>query len=176
VALVKTKHQTLFETLTQQLLTDLGHTVVLHLQDEAVDCTWCVLDPATNRSSGVPESGKTWSDHLNYQNNDLRCPECYGRGNIIVWSEITLTKTVTEDMSGLQFVKGKAGYFPIGTKKITGLLSDVISGSRNYMEEAKKIVIDGEDYRLTSFEKVGIKSNFLFFAIVERTDLIERET
>jgi hypothetical protein len=37
-------------------------------------------------------------------------------------------------------------------------------------------VIDGEDYRLTSFEKVGIKSNFLFFAIVERTDLIERET
>jgi hypothetical protein len=174
--LIKTKHQTLFETLTTTLLTDLGHTVILHLLDEDVDCTWCILDTASNRSSGVPETGKTWADHINYQNNDLRCPECGGRGYIPVWTKTTLTKTVIEDMSGMQFIKGKAGYYPAGTKKITGLLSDVISGDNNLLEEAKKVEIEGNDYRLVSFERVGIKENFIFFAIVERTDLIERET
>lgn len=176
MALIKNKHQTLFETLTTSLLTDLGHTVVLHLLDEDADCTWCILDTASRRSSGVPESGKTWADHISYQGNSLRCPECGGRGYIPVWTLVTLTKTVIEDMSGMRFVKGKVGYYPAGTKKITGLLSNVISGNNNYLEEAKKIVIGGNDFTLVSFEEVGIKENFLFFAVVERTDMLERET
>jgi hypothetical protein len=176
VALIKDKHQTLFENLTTTLLTDMGHTVILHRLNSDTDCTWCDLDAASRKSSGIPSTGKVWSTHINYQGNNLRCPECYGRGYVPAWSDTTLTKTVVEDMSGMQFVKGKAAYYPTGTKKVTGLLSDVISGTHNHVEEAKTIEIGGDDYTLVSFEKVGIKENFLFFAIVERTDLIERET
>jgi len=44
---------------------------------------------------------------------------------------------------------------------------------KNYFYIAKKIVIDGMDYRLLSFSKLGLKDWYLFEAIVQRTDLIE---
>jgi len=173
LSLIKQKHQKLFEKKVLDLLTDLGDVVIIYLQQIKTVCAWCELDSATDRSSGIPKTGVDWETHANYKGNTLRCPECFGVGYTITWDTITLSKTHIEDISGETYVKGKVAYFPAGTKRVTGLISDVEVGGNNYLEIAKKLVIGGNDYKLYSYEKLGIKSDYIFRAIVERTNIIE---
>ena len=172
MALVKDKHNTLFKSLTTELLTDLGGEVTIYLENDFFDCEWCIWDSRTKRSTGRPSSGFTWSSHPNYLNT-LTCPNCRGVGKIRTYSTVTITKSQIEDISGERYVKGKLAYFPEGTKRIIGLISDVEVGEDNYLEKAKKITIDDEDYTLFAYERLGIKDNHLFRAIVERTEIIE---
>ncbi len=111
-------------------------------------------------------------DH-SYNVNGSIVKNCFGRGDVVTWSIREINKLFIQDISGLQFVKGKQGYYSDGTKEVQGLLSDVFEGNRNMMEEAKKIRIDGDDYRVRSFEKLGLRDDHLFRAIIERSDLIE---
>ncbi len=113
-----------------------------------------------------------------YNANGVIVKNCYGRGDVITYTETTLTSNHIEDISGQKFTKGKLGYFPAGTKRLTGLISDVEVDGENYLETAVKITIGTEDYALVSggggYERLGIKTDHLFRAILERTEIIEK--
>jgi len=175
LSLIKQKHQTLFEQLTTTLLEDLGGVVVIRLGATSTDCLWCEYDTYTGQSSGRPSSGYDWTTHDDYTNS-LRCPNCGNAGVIKTYTTVTLSKTHIEDISGIKYVGGKAGYFPAGTKRIIGLISEVEVGGINYLETANKITIGTEDYSLLpgNYERLGIKDDHLFRAIVERTEFLEK--
>ncbi len=178
-ALIKDRHDSLFKSITAELLVDLGGkiSVTIKRENTSVDCSYCEFDTPTGRSSGRPTPGKVWADHADFSSS-LRCPECFGRGRVVTYTETILTSNHIEDISGQKFTKGKLGYFPAGTKRLTGLISDVEIGGENYLETAVKITIGTEDYALVSggggYERLGIKTEHLFRAILERTEIIEK--
>jgi len=173
MVLIKDKHNTLFTTLTTQLMTDLGDTVLIKRLLTSIDCEFCDWDARTKRSSGRPSSGMNWSLHPEYT-NDLRCPNCNGEGKKKTYETTTVTRTYAEDFSGTRWVRGKMAEFPIGTKRVMGVISDVEINGENYLETAIKITIGSDDYTLASYQRLGIKTDHLFTAILERSELINR--
>lgn len=171
--LIKDKHNELFISLTTQLLTDLGDVVYIERLLTSIDCEFCDWDPRAKRSSGRPSSGMDWTLHPDYTNS-LRCPNCFGEGKKKTYETTTLTKSYAEDFSGVRWVRGKMAEFPVGTKKLMGLISDVEVDGENYLERAVKITVGSDDYTLANYEKIGIKTDHLFTAILERSELINR--
>jgi len=177
-SLIKTKHNSLFQNLISLLMQDLGRTITVYNRATGIDCTYCKRDFKTGRSSGIPEIGKVWSTHTNYDGVGLTCPECSGKGILNTTTTTSVTNVIIEDISGLQIEHGKYAFFKIGTKKLTGKLSLILKtstdeNSEDIIQYADKIVIDGDDYRLVNMNRTGIKDRYLFEAIVERINLIE---
>lgn len=176
---VKDKHNALFKTDIDKLMSDIGRTIVIHERTTGIDCAWCVWSDITQSSTGVAATGYDWTTHPNYVNTGgLRCPNCNNKGKTDLVTTTNVNNVIIEDVSGEQMVRGKAFYFPEGTKRITGKLSDVLSDSTDTesatkFETAAKIVIDGRDFRLKSLDRMGIKDIYLYVALVEATDIID---
>jgi hypothetical protein len=143
---------------------------------------WCNWSDITQSSDGTAADGYDWADHDDYSDTGgLRCPECNGKGKTDLVTTTDVTNVIIEDVSGEQMERGKAFYFPAGTKRITGKLADVLSDSTDTesdtkFETAAKIVIDGRDFRLRSLDRMGIKDIYLYVALVEATDIIDSTT
>jgi hypothetical protein len=178
MAFVSDSHNTLFKNKIDILREDLGRDITIVEESNSTECSWCYYDDRTDRSSGKQK--QDWTTHPNYDNVGLRCPHCKGLGRIPVNSSTTVEDVIIEDLSGLQMERGKYGFFPSGTKKLIGKLTDVLVNSEDVdsddlLSTADKILIDGVDYRLVSINRLGLKDLYLFEAIVQRTDLIERD-
>ena len=176
---VKDKHNTLFKTDIDKLMSDIGRTITIHERTTGVDCAWCNFSEITQSSDGTAADGYDWTTHPNYVNTGgLRCPQCGGKGKTDLVTTTNVSNVIIEDVSGEQIVRGKMFYFPEGTKRITGKLADVLSDSTDTesatkFETAAKIVIDNRDFRLKSLDRMGIKDLYLYVAIVEATDIID---
>jgi len=178
MALVKERHNTLFKSLTSELITDLGRTIYIHLRTSTEECTWCYFDAITKASSGIAQTGKVWSTHPRYYGSNIRCPECDGRGLLNQPDIRTIDKVVVEDLSGERWEAGKFFSFKNGTKRLIGKLSDVLNdatdtNSGSIFYNCIKIIIDGDNHRFMSIDEAGLKDKHLFIAIVERTDKID---
>lgn len=174
---VKDKHNTLFKTLIDKLRSDIGYTITVHNRATGTDCAWCESDPMTGKSLGIPSAGYTWSDHDDYAGETV-CPNCWGEGSTGVSSTTDVNNVIVEDISGMIYDRDKGFAFPMGTKKITGKLTDILSdsadvNSKTIFEAARKVVIEGEDFRVKSVNRIGIKDRYLFEAIMERTDVVD---
>jgi len=195
---VKTAHNVLFNSLIGQINSDIGRSIDIYSRTTKVDCPYCQIDAATDRSTGVsmedigPSIGKygtalygtkkygldrTWSLHDNYT-TELTCPECNNLGYINVPSMTTVDNVRISDLPGEAMERTKIGYFLSGQKRISGELSDILSdtsdiNSDNILATAIKIVIDSNEYRLKSLRKFGLKAPYFFEAIVERTSTLD---
>lgn len=179
MSFIKTSHDTLFQKHINTLLDDIGRSITVYSKNASkVDCPWCIYDPMTGRSSGQASPGKDWTTHPDYDGIGLVCPECKGVGYISINTTTTVPNVIIQDISGEQIVRGKYAYFKNGTKKLYGKLESILSDSSDkdsatIFDNANKIVIDSDDYRVVSLNRLGIKTRYLFEAIVERMDIIE---
>ena len=178
MALIPDRTDTLFKEKIDILRNDLGRTVTVYSRATGTACSWCYLDSRTNKSSGVSKPGMVWSTHSNSDGINLVCPECSGLYYLNATTTTTISGVIIEDISGQKFESGKAYFFKAGTKKLIGKLSDILSDStdadsKSILETAVKILIDGEDHRIVSSNKLGLKTRYLFEAIVEKVDLSE---
>jgi len=178
---IKTRHDTIFQKHLTTLMSDIGRSVSVYLDSGSPpECSWCYYDSKTGRSSGRPKAGKVWSTHANYKTS-LTCPECNGVGKLNTMYVQTVNNVIIQDVSGEQIERGKSSYFKNGTKRIIGHLEDIltVSGtspdwdSETIFQRANKLVIDGQDVRLVSLNRIGLKTRYLFDALVENMDVIQ---
>jgi len=175
MAIIKQRHQDIIEKkLNTDLLGDMGRDVIIHQEGSKIDCVWCKFDNMTGRSSGIPESGKTWSTHSNYRGTNLICPNCLGKGTIESDSKTTI-KALYCCKHDLEIIDGKLGRVDRGKMSLTGKLTDVNGDSElnNILLNSIKVVIENIDYRVINFKKIGLISDFSFEAILERLDRVD---
>jgi len=127
MALVKTKHQTIVASKINELITDLGAPMYVHMRAAKTDCTWCEYSNEVKASTGQPSAGKDWTTHANYQGTLRLCPNCLGKGTIQGNDIVTVAKVIESDGKGLTLVNGRPALMPDGSKKITGDLSTIDS-------------------------------------------------
>lgn len=178
---ISSEHDSLFKENIGKLLSDIGEDIIIYERAGSVTtCTWCIRNPITGRSSGKPQVGKDWTTHPNYSVPTV-CPECNNLGSTTSNTQTTINNVIVEDVSGMQIERGKYGFFPAGTKKLTGVLSDVLSDSSDTtsptkFQIAKKIVVQGKDHRLLSLQRTGIKDRYLYVALIQRADVMDLPT
>jgi len=176
---IKEKHDALFKKDIDKLLSDIGRTITIYERATGTGCLWCNFSEITQSSDGTAADGYDWTTHPNYSDTGgLRCPQCNGLGKTDLVTTTDVNNVLIEDVSGEQMERGKAFYFPAGTKRITGKLSDVLSDSTDTnsdtkFEVAAKIVIDDGDFRFKKLDRMGIKDLYLYVALVEATDIID---
>lgn len=181
ISLVKNSHNVLFKTLTDNLRSDIGRSIIIETRSTTIDCPWCDFDQATGRSSGIPSAGKDWSTHPNYVNSGsgLRCPNCSGKGVINLATQTTINNVlIFDEQRGIQFIHGKLGIIPEGTKRLIGKLADTLLDTsdingKTYFHNATKIIVDGDDYRVKSIKKFGLKDLYLFDVTIQRSEIME---
>ena len=172
----------MFKNKIDELRIDIGRDIEIWTKTDPEDCLWCIQDEMSGKSTGIPESGKTWSTHPNYYGSDVRCPNCDNEGVINLPIINTIENVIIDDSDGgLVYIHGKLGIIPDGSKSLIGKLEDVLldpddENSRTLFADAIKIIVDGEDYRATVVKRFGLKGNYLFQASIEHTDAVdERE-
>ena len=177
MAIVTDRHVDIYQQYISQVREDIGRIATIYLEPTLTDCTWCILDPTSNRSSGVRESGKVWSDHPNYKDpyNTKVCPECDGVGytssdNIktVKGTAKDLSYSDRDDTSGV-------GYFRPGTIRFSCDLDDVLQTvgdreSQTWFDLAIKVVFDGITYNVINTSKSGLRDLYSCRAILERTN------
>lgn len=182
MTLIKDRHNELFQSKVDELRQDVGRDIIIHLRSTPIDCPWCKYDQVTGKSSGIPEDGKDWTTHFNYNGSLIRCPNCLGKGTINENTEITIEDVIIDDKSGMSYnTKGKLGILPEGTKSLIGKLSDVLVdssdiNSKTLFSKALKVVVDGEDYIVGPVKRFGLKGNYLFEAVVLLSSSIENNS
>lgn len=175
MALVKEKHQRLFETKTDQLRSDIGKDMTVYQEGTLVDCPWCKWDSMLQQGSGTPEDGKTWSSHPNFNNITNVCPNCNNVGRIDSAVTTIVPNLIVIDISGTRIEEGKSTFWPAGTVSVLGKLAD-IGGSinSNTLKTARKLVLDDIEYKLINITPLGLTRDYLFQAVittVEKVDL-----
>ena len=177
IALIKTRHNNLFKSKIDELREDIGRSIIARLPGEIIDCTFCIWDDSTKRSSGIPQSGVDWTTHPDYKGTMIICPNCRGRGRIDSPIEITISDVIIEDKSGIVYIKGKLGLLPEGTKLLIGKLQDILvdpddTNSDMILNQAISIVIDDQDYKIISTKKFGLKDQYLFESLVSLSNVL----
>ena len=162
------------------LLGDMGRSIIVYRKQTGTDCPYCIYDNLTKRSSGKPASGYVWTAHPNYKGTMLVCPECSGRGLTDLTTQTTVSDCIIQDISGEQIEYGKYGYFKPGTKRIYCKLESILTDSSNLNSDTilepkgtLKILIDGNDYRLVTLNRLGLTSLYLAELLVEAMDVME---
>lgn len=172
MTLIKDSHNTLFHELFDELSTDIGHSITVYSKATGIECTYCFYDVKTGRSSGKQKIA--WNTHPNYDNVGLICPNCYGKGRTSTETVTTVNNVIIEDISGVQMKQGKFAWFNDGTRKLMGKLANILTvpsdlNSFTIFDTATRIVIYGEEHRLVRLNRLGLKENYVYEAIVEKT-------
>ncbi len=163
------------QKINDELRFDLGRQIIVHELATAIDCVWCLFSTAHGRSFYQPAAGKVWSTHPNYV-TDRICPNCSGKGSIESDNTTTIDKVIIDEIKELELVEGVFGKIDKGRKRLTGQLSDIkgdINFNDNILLKAIKIVIDGLNYRIVNVKPVGLLTDFIFEAEVDRMDRVD---
>ena len=157
-------------------MNDIGRPIYVYTKNpNKTECTYCYQDIASKRSSGRQKIA--WNTHINY-NNEFQCPECLGLYYLNITTVITVNNVIIQDIMDDKTVQEKGYIYKPGTKKIYGRLEDVLTdisdiNSVKIFDNATKVMIDGYGYKVISANSLGIKTRYLFEAIVERIDTLE---
>ena len=79
----------------------------------------------------------------------------------------------------MELIEGVWGKTEKGKKRLTGQLSDIkgdVNFNDNILLKAIKLVIDGLNYRVINVKPVGLLTDFIFEAEVERMDRVDLPT
>ena len=164
------------QKINKELRIDLGRQVIIHQSATKTDCVWCKFSAHHGRSFAQPAEGKVWSTHPNYSGTDRLCPNCLGKGTIETDNIVTIPKVIVDDVKELELVEGVIGKIDRGKKRLTGQLSD-INGVNNFNDnilfKAIKVVIGGLNYRVITVKSIGLLTDFMFEAEVDRMDRVD---
>ena len=166
------------QKVNNELRLDLGRQVIVHQSGTLIDCPWCLYSQAHGRSFYQPTVGKVWSTHPNYV-TDRICPNCSGKGSIETDIITTIDKVILDEIQELELIEGVWGKTEKGKKRLTGQLSDIkgeVNFNDNILLKAIKLVIDGLNYRVINVKPVGLLTDFIFEAEVERMDRVDLPT
>ena len=177
MAIITDRHIHIYQDTITDVRNSLGRIATIYLAPTNVDCAWCILDPVSNRSSGVPEPDVRWEDHPNYSTtyNIKICPECNGKGYVQTDNTETVNGT-KKDLSYNDNNESSVGFFRPGTIRFSCDLDKVLvtPGDRNgqtYFDIAIKVVLDGETYKVLNTSKSGLRDLYTCRVIMERTNL-----
>ncbi len=161
--LVDNKTINTYKEVMKQLRKDLGRTITIYCPPTTATCNNCIYDTRTKTSSGVykPDTG------TQLFSEGALCPVCSGHGKI----ETAVTKVISHatirwlDNRDRYFYEEKMGQFQPGWVRIQCTLSEVLKDKSNvngltYFDEAVKVTVDGEDCRVKSVTKSGLKDLF----------------
>ena len=163
------------QKVNDELRIDLGRQVIVHEKATLIDCVWCLYSTHHGRSFYQPAQGKVWADHPNYAGTDRICPNCSGKGSIETDNTTTIAKVIIDEVQELELIEGVWGKTEKGRKRLTGKLSDIKGESNfndNILLKAIKLVIDGLNYRVINVKPVGLLTDFIFEAEVDRVDSV----
>ncbi len=163
------------QKINNELRFDLGRQIIVHQATTKIDCVWCLFSQAHGRSFYQPASGKVWSTHPNYK-TDRICPNCNGKGTIESDNTTIIQKVIIDEVKELELIEGVVGKITRGRKRLTGQLSDingVDNFNNNILLKSIKIVIDGLNYRLVNVKPIGLLTDFIFEAEVDRMDRVD---
>lgn len=164
------------QKINDELRLDLGRQVIVHEKNTIVDCVWCLFSKHHGRSFYQEADGKDWTTHPNYQGTLKLCPNCFGKGSIESDNTTIIDKVIIDVVQELELIEGVFGKIDRGRKLLTGQLSD-IKGEANFNDnilfKAIKVVIDSLDYRVLNVKPIGLLTDFIFEAEVERMDRVD---
>ncbi len=167
------------QKVNNELRLDLGRQVIVHEKATLTDCPWCLYSPHHGRSFYQEAAGKVWSTHPNYAGTDRICPNCSGKGSIETDIITTIDKVILDEIQELELIEGVWGKTEKGKKRLTGQLSDIkgeVNFNDNILLKAIKLVIDGLNYRVINVKPIGLLTDFIFEAEVERMDRVDLPT
>ena len=76
----------------------------------------------------------------------------------------------------MELIEGIYGKISKGRKRLTGQLSDIkgdVNFNDNILLKAIKVVIDSLDYRVLNVKPIGLLTDFIFEAEVDRMDRVD---
>jgi len=164
------------QKINDELRLDLGRPVIVHERATIVDCVWCLFSTSHGRSYYQEAAGKDWTTHPNYKGTLKLCPNCFGKGSIETDTTTTIAKVIIDVVQELELIEGVWGKIDRGKKRLTGQLSDIkgdVNFNDNILFKAIKLVIDGLDYRILNVKPIGLLTDFIFEAEVDRMDRVD---
>ena len=176
MALITDRHVQIYQNVISDVRDSLGRVATIYLEPTSVECTWCILDPINNKSSGVNDPGVDWTTHTDYVSpyNDRVCPECNGAGYTKTDNTVTV-KGTKKDLSYNDKDESQVGYFRPGTIRFACDLYDVLVDSEDpegdtWFDRGIKVVYDGETYNIINTTKGGLRDLYTLRVILERTN------
>jgi len=177
MTIITDRHIEIYQTTISDVRVSLGRWATIYLEPTLVECTWCVLDPSNDSSSGVNEPGIDWIDHPDYVDpyNIKICPECGGEGYVKT-DNTKLVRGTKKDLSYNNREDSQVGFFRPGTIRFSCDLNDVLvdindAKGDTWFHLGIKVDLDGETYNIINITKTGLRDLYTCRAILERTNI-----
>lgn len=173
---VTERHINIYKTAITALRQSIGRIAKIYLEPTTEDCDWCIYDPVSKTSTGMPQTGFVWDTHPNYTSgiNDVICPNCSGKGTIDTQTvkEVMATR---KDLDYNDSDDAKGIKFKPGTLRLSCDLYDVLVDTSDptgdtWFQRATKVEYDGDTYEVVNYSKSGLRDLYTFRVILERTN------